>query len=400
MSTWDYNEEKNKRSGRLWSIVAHSLLLILFLFLGMKAQEPPPEEQGIMISFGNVPSGSGKVQPKKINPPAKATPPPPAKTVEKIVETKVQPKPVVNTPPPPPPPKQVVAESVPQETANQELMASRVSEAAYIKQQKAKEEAEQKKREEERKQREQIERERKEAEERELAKLESEAREQQRIENERLAEIREQEEMVRLEQERVERERQEQERVERERQQQELARQEAERRERERIEAERAAAAAAEKARQESEMAQVDGFFSKNKGGNDSNSNNNSDGQGDGIYKGDQGNPNGGDNNGNNVGDRNTGLGDSGISTSIDGRTLVVAPKINDSSQKTGRVVIKIKVDKSGNVIGAELGKGSTTTDAYLVSKAKEASLKAKFNSEPGAPIVQTGTITYTFKVQ
>jgi hypothetical protein len=41
--------------------------------------------------------------------------------------------------------------------------------------------------------------------------------------------------------------------------------------------------------------------------------------------------------------------------------------------------------------------KGSTTLDEYLLKVAKEAAMKASFNSKPDAPAVQKGTITYNF---
>lgn len=93
-----------------------------------------------------------------------------------------------------------------------------------------------------------------------------------------------------------------------------------------------------------------------------------------------------------------SGLGDSGVKWSLAGRKMVVAPKIKDTSQKTGVVVINITVDKNGNVTNASgPGRGSTTSDNSLVSKAKTAALQTKFNSSSTGTVLQKGTITFTF---
>jgi outer membrane biosynthesis protein TonB len=63
--------------------------------------------------------------------------------------------------------------------------------------------------------------------------------------------------------------------------------------------------------------------------------------------------------------------------------------------------VVKITVDKNGNVTQAEPGqKGTTTLNADLYDAAKRAALQAKFNVDNDAPAYQTGTITYKFIIQ
>jgi len=80
---------------------------------------------------------------------------------------------------------------------------------------------------------------------------------------------------------------------------------------------------------------------------------------------------------------------------------MMVKPTIEDQSQKRGTVVIRIKVDKNGNVVSVTHQiKGSTTNDSYLIDKAIRSAKKAKFNSDPMATVEQVGTITYVFKVQ
>lgn len=50
--------DKDRRKGLIGSIVFHALLLLLFLFVGLKYMEPKPEE-GIIINFGNSETGMG-----------------------------------------------------------------------------------------------------------------------------------------------------------------------------------------------------------------------------------------------------------------------------------------------------------------------------------------------------
>lgn len=51
-------QEKHKRRGLIATIGYHILLVIAFIFLGLKYQDPPPEE-GIPINFGYEDDGSG-----------------------------------------------------------------------------------------------------------------------------------------------------------------------------------------------------------------------------------------------------------------------------------------------------------------------------------------------------
>ena len=70
------------------------------------------------------------------------------------------------------------------------------------------------------------------------------------------------------------------------------------------------------------------------------------------------------------------GLGGSGdgMSFNLGGRSMLSAPKIVDSSQKEGKVVVDIIVDKDGKVVKATPGaRGSTTTDRHLEKLATEA---------------------------
>jgi TonB family protein len=95
------------------------------------------------------------------------------------------------------------------------------------------------------------------------------------------------------------------------------------------------------------------------------------------------------------------GLGGSGegMSFSLGGRSMVSAPKIVDTSQKEGKVVVDIVVDKSGNVKRATPGaRGSTTTDRHLEKLATDAAYNTKFNTaKTDAASEQKGTMTFVF---
>lgn len=87
---------------------------------------------------------------------------------------------------------------------------------------------------------------------------------------------------------------------------------------------------------------------------------------------------------------------------SLDGRSIIGSlPRPSYSSNNEGIVVIDIQVDQEGNVTSATFKvQGSTTSDSKLVAEAISAAKKARFNRDANARFVQTGTITYTFKVR
>lgn len=93
-----------------------------------------------------------------------------------------------------------------------------------------------------------------------------------------------------------------------------------------------------------------------------------------------------------------SGLGNQGISYDLQGRRVQSLPTPKYDYQEQGRVVVEVSVDRSGKVIQAIPGyKGSNILDEYFLRVAKEAALKAQFDSKPDAPAVQKGTITYNF---
>ncbi|WP_291857768.1 energy transducer TonB [Marinilabilia sp.] len=96
-----------------------------------------------------------------------------------------------------------------------------------------------------------------------------------------------------------------------------------------------------------------------------------------------------------------SGKGGSGTGFDLSGRTLSGAlPKPEYNIQEEGIVVVEITVDRNGNVVSAEpILKGTTTQNSYLWRVARQAALKAKFNSKGDAPAYQKGTITYHFNL-
>jgi len=86
----------------------------------------------------------------------------------------------------------------------------------------------------------------------------------------------------------------------------------------------------------------------------------------------------------------------------LKGRNVIgTLPKPSYNVQLEGTVVVQVKVDQYGNVTEAIPGvEGTTVTDKALWSAARSAALKAHFNQSADAPVLQTGTITYKFKLQ
>lgn len=86
----------------------------------------------------------------------------------------------------------------------------------------------------------------------------------------------------------------------------------------------------------------------------------------------------------------------------VKGRNVVGSlPRPSYNSQLEGIVVVQVKVDQYGNVTEAIAGaEGTTVTDKTLWSAARNAAMKAHFNMDANAPAIQTGTITYIFRLK
>jgi TonB family protein len=96
-----------------------------------------------------------------------------------------------------------------------------------------------------------------------------------------------------------------------------------------------------------------------------------------------------------------TGLGLSGSGASLEGRSLEgKLPEPAYGVQQSGRVIVRIKVDRDGNVVEAKADqRGSTVMDATLYTAAEQAARRAKFSSSPNSPYRQDGIIIYVFKL-
>ncbi|NCC99585.1 MAG: TonB family protein [Bacteroidia bacterium] len=123
---------------------------------------------------------------------------------------------------------------------------------------------------------------------------------------------------------------------------------------------------------------------------------NNATGEGVTGGAGNQGNPFGDVNSQNHTGG---GTGN-GHSYNLNGRSLsgkIPEPKYDKNEE--GIIVVSIEVDPSGKVISAKSGAiGTTIGDASMRKEAEIAAMRAKFNGISGST-VQSGTITYKYKL-
>ena len=121
-------------------------------------------------------------------------------------------------------------------------------------------------------------------------------------------------------------------------------------------------------------------------------------GDGTGTVAGNQGKPEGDPLSSNYDG---TGSGNGGIALSLTSRKFINLPSIKDNGQKSGKVVVEIRVDKNGLVTSAKAGaRGTTLSDADLWDKCEAAALGSRFNTLAAAPELQIGTIVFNFKVK
>ncbi|MBT3622140.1 MAG: energy transducer TonB [Flavobacteriales bacterium] len=94
------------------------------------------------------------------------------------------------------------------------------------------------------------------------------------------------------------------------------------------------------------------------------------------------------------------GIGEDGTAYQLGGRSVAFKVKPIYNTQVEGKVVVMITVDRLGNVINAIPGaKGSTTLNKQLLSRAKAAALKTKFDPKQTAPTNQQGKIIYHFQL-
>lgn len=119
-------------------------------------------------------------------------------------------------------------------------------------------------------------------------------------------------------------------------------------------------------------------------------------GDGTGTTPGNQGSVNG-DPLSNNYGEGGSGFGETPIA--LRRFTNLVTPQ--DDGQKTGKIAVRLSINKEGIVINAVPGvKGTTLNDRELWQKCKEAVMGARLNQSENAPDVQVGVVIFNFKVK
>lgn len=84
----------------------------------------------------------------------------------------------------------------------------------------------------------------------------------------------------------------------------------------------------------------------------------------------------------------------------MNGRVVKKVPTVDLKPQESGRVVMDIWVDRSGKVLRAEVGRGTTTTSKSLVDTARKAAMATRFSDDPRAPEEQRGKATFRFELE
>ncbi|SHE37007.1 TolA protein [Mariniphaga anaerophila] len=338
--------EQHKK-GIIGTAVFHIIVLLLLIFMGFFTPLPLPGEEGILVNFGTSNQGLGDVEPSPQR--RQPDPPPP---------TRSEPEPAT---PPPPVPAATPPAAQPK-PAEEVAMTQDYEETAAI-------DAAEKKRQEE------AERQR---------KLEEQRRREQQLAQQKEAEAERQRKAEIERQRQVELERQKQAELERQRQA-ELERQKHE-----------------EEQRRIAEInSRAQGAFGGGNSGTEGQGTGASQSQGATFPGGNQGVPTG-DPNAGTYGPGGSGSGNqgSGISYSLAGRSARSLPKPVYPGNDEGVVVVKVTVDKNGNVTAAEPGsRGTTIMDQRFWNEARQAALKAKFNVAESAPAFQQGTISYRFRL-
>ena len=117
--------------------------------------------------------------------------------------------------------------------------------------------------------------------------------------------------------------------------------------------------------------------------------------QGETGQPGDQGKPDGVPGSDNYTG---SGKGNEGIGFDLAGRGAkhLAEPAYNIDEQ--GDVVVKVLVNRDGNVISVSIDRGTTITDPQLRQLALDAAKHSTFTPDQNAPDKQSGTITYHFR--
>ena len=168
-----------------------------------------------------------------------------------------------------------------------------------------------------------------------------------------------------------------------------VQREEAEHRERERLANEQRRQQEEQRKREEDIQNRVAGAFGIGNADTDS--------QGSGtVAAGNEGSPFGNSDTG-----PNTGVGGFGGSFNLSGRSIRGGglPRPAYTIQEEGTIVVNITVDPKGDVIIAEIGRGTNIDNSSMRSSAIEAAKRAKFNNITGTNN-QSGTIIYRYSLR
>ncbi len=89
-----------------------------------------------------------------------------------------------------------------------------------------------------------------------------------------------------------------------------------------------------------------------------------------------------------------------GVGYSLGNRKALSKPSPKYICDETGRVVVEVVVDRSGNTISVVTGiKGTTNTAKCLLEQAKIAAMNTKWQASTDAPEKQIGKIIYSFSL-
>lgn len=84
----------------------------------------------------------------------------------------------------------------------------------------------------------------------------------------------------------------------------------------------------------------------------------------------------------------------------LNGRSLSNKGAVKQECNEEGRVVVKIVVDRNGNVVSAQPGvKGTTNNSPCLLEPAKKTAFMHKWNQDSNAPSQQVGFVVVNFKL-
>ncbi|MBD0824114.1 energy transducer TonB [Aestuariibaculum marinum] len=94
------------------------------------------------------------------------------------------------------------------------------------------------------------------------------------------------------------------------------------------------------------------------------------------------------------------GSGSGGVGYGLNGRGKASYQTLKQDCNESGLVIVKIIVNRNGNVIEAEPGvRGTTNTAACLLEPAKKIALSHKWQADPNAPVKQIGFVKVNFKL-